>query len=465
MAAMYPILSWGLVLLLGSVAVYVYKPELLKKALPANSLPTQTSTTAPKQANKKQKAKKPKGVQEVLEEVTNKVVQSGSDEARSKKKRKISAPVGSTVTATTSQGESKDLPRDTSNDIDDKAFAQQLAKAQAGTKLQSASQQKGAAPSRAAASLQPKKSEDILSTAELSSTTGQDADDDLSSVESPQQRAASGKDISDMLEAPAAAPKTLRLTNVNDESKKAKQPAKQFEAVQSKKKRNEAARREEQKRLREESDRIHEQKKQEQLRRARMAEGTSNQTKANAFTSTSNAWQNKAQNSSESKVTTAPLLDTFEPSNSSSVAPSGVQTASMSNKVPTNNVTSLKAEVGADVAGALAASGREQGGSNGWADQMSEEEQLRKLRDQEQDDAWESVTSKKTKKKNKIETDTSSEASFSVSQPAPVKVEKPAAKAPAPKTNGVAQHKEATNRFEMIQPVNLGGLQDDEWGA
>lgn len=462
--AMYPILSWSIVLILGGLAVYAYKPELLKKVLPANTLPAQTSPATSKQANKKQKSKKPKGVQEVLEEAVNKT-QSGSDDTRAKKKRKITAPVGPTVTATTAQGESKEIPRDTGNDIDDKAFAQQLAKAQAGTKLQSGSQQqqKATAPKRGAATLQPKKSEDVLSTAELSSTTGQDADDDLSSVESPQQKPASGRDISDMLEAPAAAPTTLRLTNVTDESKKAKQPSKQFEAVQSKKKRNEQARREEQKRLREESDRIHEQKKQDQLRRARMAEGTSNQTKANTFTS--NAWQTKAPDSNQSKVAAAPLLDTFEPSASGSVAPSGVQTASMSSKVPTNNATSLKAEVGAGAAGALAASGREQGGNNEWAEGMSEAEQLQKLRDQEQDDAWESVTNKKSKKKNKAENDTSSEASFSASQPAAVKVEKPVAKVSAPKTNGAAQHKETTNRFDTIQPVNLDGLQDDEWGA
>lgn len=459
----YPIVSWSLVLLLGGVAVYVYKPDLLKQALPAGQIQTQSAAATAKQPSKKPKTKKPKALQDVLEDVSSKVV-SSSEETRAKKKRKITAPVGSTITATTAQGEQKELPRDTSNDIDDKSFAQQLAKAQAGTKLQSSSQQKPSTLQNTGATLQPNKSEDVLSTAELSSTTGQDADDDLSSVESVQQKPTSSKDISDMLEAPAAAPTTLRLTNVSDESKKPKTAPKQFEQVQSKKKRNEQARREEQKRLREESDRIHEQKKQEQLRRARMAAGTSNQTKANTFTATSNAWQTKSE---ESKAVTgaAPLLDTFEPSSSGPVAPSGVQTASMSKTVPTNNVTSLKSEVGAGVASALAASGREQGGGSDWADRMSEEEQLQKLRDQEQDDAWESVTSKKTKKKTRAENDTSSEASFTASQPAPVAVEKPVIKKTAAKANGTTQPKETANRFETIKPVSLEGLQDDEWAA
>lgn len=458
----YPIVSWSLVLLLGGVAVYIYKPELLRKALPANKSSAQPSTASAKQTNKKQKSKKPKPVQEVLEDLANKIP-SSSEETRAKKKRKITAPVGSTVTATTTQGEHKELPRDTGNDIDDKSFAQQLAKAQAGTKLQSDSQQKRATPRSTGATLQPKKSEDVLSTAELSSTTGQDADDDLSSVESPQQKPTSRKDISDMLETPGAAPTTLRLTNVSDEPRRAKPAPKQFEQVQSKKKRNEQARREEQKRLREESDKIHEQKKQEQLRRARMAAGTSNQTKANTFTTTTNAWQTKNEESKTKDA--APLLDTFDPSDSNSVAPSGVQTASLSTTVPSNNASSLKSEVGAKAASALAASGREHGANGDWAERMSEEEQLQKLRDQEQDDAWESVTNKKSKKKTRVENDTSSEASFSVSQPAPVVVDKPAAKSSAPKTNGATQSKETANRFDTIQPVSLEGLQDDEWAA
>lgn len=457
----YPIVSWSLVLFLGGVAVYVYKPELLKKAFPADASPTQLTTASSKQSSKKQKTKKPKAVQDVLDDLTTKVV-SSSDETRAKKKRKITAPVGPSIIATTVQGEQKELPRDTGNDIDDKSFAQQLAKAQAGTKLQSDSQQKKVALKNTGATLQPKKSEDVLSTVELSSTTGQDADDDLSSVESVQQKPSSGKDISDMLERPAAAPATLRLTNVSEEPKKPKAAPKQFEQVQSKKKRNEQARREEQKRLREESDRIHEQKKQEQLRRARMAEGTSNQTKANTFAS--NAWQTKNE-----KFTTntgaAPLLDTFEPSNSNAVAPSGVQTASMSKSVPANNVDSLKSEIGSGATSALAASGREQGAGSDWAGRMSEEEQLQRLRDQEQDDAWESVTSKKTKKKARAENDTSSEASFSASQPAPVPVAKPAAKVQAPRTNGAIQPKETANRFETIKPVSMEGVQDDEWAA
>lgn len=459
----YPIVSWSLVLLLGGVVVYVYKPDLLQKALPANSVSTSSTAASTKQSSKKQKTKKPKAIQDVLDSVTDKVV-SSSEETRAKKKRKITAPVGQTITATTVQGEQKELPRDNSNDIDNKSFAQQLAKAQAGTKIQSDSQPRKANLKNTGATLQPKKSEDVLSTAELSSTTGQDADDDLSSTDSVQQKTTSSRDISDMLEAPAAAPTTLRLTNVSDESKKPKAAPKQFEQVQSKKKRNEQARREEQKRLREESDRIHEQKKQEQLRRARMAEGTSNQTKANTFTTTSNAWQTRNENAA-TKAGVAPLLDTFEPSNTNAVAPSGVQTASMSNNVPTNNVTSLKSEIGSGAAGALAASGREKGNGGDWAERMSEEEQIQKLRDQEQDDAWESVTSKKTKKKTRAENDTSSEASFTAAQPAPAVVEKPASKKPAPKTNGTAQPKEAANRFETIQPVSLEGLQDDEWTA
>lgn len=465
--ALYPVVSWGLVLLLGGIAVYIYKPELIKKGLLATTTPAHPSTSSSKSANKRPKSKKPKAMQDVLDSMAG-ALPSSSEETRAKKKRKITAPVDQTVTITTTKAESKQLPRDVNNDIDDKAFAQMLAKAQAGTQLQSTSQKKLGASGLTTTALQPKKSEEILSTAELSSTTGQDADDDLSSVELPQPRTTSSRDISDMLEAPAAAPTTLRLTNVSGEPKKTKQAPKQFEQVQSKKKRNEQARREEQKRLREESDKIHEQKKQEQLRRARMAAGTSNQTKANAFTGSTNAWQNKTQagDGSQLDMKAVPLLDTFDPSGAPSGAPNSVQAGALSTKVPTNNATSLKTQVGGGAASALAASDREQGTSDDWAGRMSEEEQMRKLRDQERDDAWESVTSKKSKKKNKMENDTSSEASFSVSQPVEARAENTTIKPSTSGTNGVKQPTESkSNRFDTIQPVSMGGLQDDEWAA
>lgn len=451
-------LSYGLMVVIGGVATYIYKPDLITRLLPAPA-PARGATTPdePKATNKK-KNKKPKSVTEAADQVTDTVSTGTEEVSRMSKKRKISAPINNTVTATAVNGQKKELPRDTENDINDNDFAQQLAKAQAGTKLQAKTQQKGPAAGRMAAPLQPSKSGRSSNT-EVSSSAGGDADDDLSSIESPKQRPTSGKDISDMLEPAAAAPTSLRLTNVT-ETKKQKPAPKQFEQVESKKKRAERLRREEQKKMNEESDRLHEQKKQEQLRRARMAAGTSNQTKATNFAaSMPNAWQNKPSNDApKQSSSTATLLDTFEPSNTAKEAVQARAAPTM------NNATDLKSQVGQGAASAITASGRENGS---WADQMSvsEEEQMDKVREQQQEDAWESVQSKRAKKKGRKEGDTSSEASFIVSEQPQRQPQSNQFQGNGVKTNGAAKPKPTVNRFEAIQAANSSGLQEDDWAA
>lgn len=455
-------------IVVGGVATYIYKPDLVTRLLPAAAPPQQANITDEQKPANKKKNKKPKTVKDAADQVSS-VVSTGTEEAsRTSKKRKISPPVNNTVTATAANGQKNELPRDTDNDITDKDFAQQLAKAQAGTKLQAKTQQKGPAPGRLAASLQPTKS-GRSSTAELSSSAAGDADDDMSPGESPQQRPTSGRDVSDMLEPSTAAPASLRLTNVT-EPKKPKQAPKQFEQVETKKQRAARAKREEQKKLNEESDKLHEQKKQEQLRRARMAAGTSNQTKANNFVaSTSNAWQNKPSGATSGlSSSAAPLLDTFETSTTTKEsvqaqpAPTVANGSSSNNN---NNAADLKSQMGRNAATAVTASGRE-GGT--WAEQMSvsEEDQMNIVREQQQNDAWESVQSKKSKKKGRKEGDTSSEASFTVSSrpSSQSRVAKPQAN--GAKANGATKAQPSVNRFVTIQPAaNTSGLQEDDWAA
>lgn len=459
-------ISYGLMIVIGGVATYIYKPDLVTRLLPAVASSQQADTADEQRSTNKKKNKKPKTVKEAADQVTS-VVSTGIEEpSRTSKKRKISPPIDNTITATAVDGQKKELPRDTENEITDKDFAQQLAKAQAGTKLQAKTQQKGPAPGRLAASLQPTKS-GRSSTAELSSSAGGDADDDMSSVESPQQRPTSGQDISDMLEPSTAAPTSLRLTNAT-EPKKPKQAPKQFEQVESKKQRAARARREEQKRINEESDKLHEQKKQEQLRRARMAAGTSNQTKANNFAaSTSNAWQNKPSGTtSVPSSSAAPLLDTFETSSTTKESVQAQPAPTMANgSSSNNNAADLKSHMGGNTASAVTASGRENGT---WAEQMSisEEEQMNIVREQQQEDAWESVQSKRSKKKGRKEGDTSSEASFAVSSrpQSQSRVTKPQAN--DTNTNTATKSQPSVNRFTTIQPAaNTSGLQGDDWAA
>ncbi|KAJ9660450.1 hypothetical protein H2198_002568 [Neophaeococcomyces mojaviensis] len=472
MSTTYTLVSWGITLALVLGAIHVFRPDLTQRVLSSSiskQAPSSSATT--KSTTKRQKAKKPQAVKDIKDviEQTFSADQTSSKEARTSKKRKITGPVGDKVTATAIDGQKKELPRDVENSLEDGDFAAQLKKAQAGTSLQSKPPQKAPASTRLASTLQPSKSEEMLSTTERSSTTGQDADDDMSSVDSViPQPTSSGRNINDMLEAPAPAPTTLRLTNVSNEQQKPKQSNKQFEQIQSKKKRNEQKRREDQKREIEESNRLWEQKKQEQLRTARMAAGTSNQTKANAFASTTtNAWQNKSQpaTNGQSTAVAAPLLDTFDTAGSQPAA-EAVRAAPLSTitdkPLLSNNVNALKSQVGDKTASALAASEREQQPGSNWAQQMSEEEQIQRLREQQNDDAWESVTSKKSKKNKRPENDTSSETS---SVPPPVQVRAPRPQTYIETTNGVSKPKQSVNRFESMATNQSSSLQDDEWQA
>lgn len=429
-------------------AILVYKPQLLQGLLSRASQNQEPGIADASQGTGKKKSKKGNAT---LERSNN-----SEDPQTKPKKRKITAPVDKTVTATRVDGQQKELPRDAEATMANKDFAEQMAKAQAGTDLQAKAKQNGPAASRLATSIQPSRPQKSgLTPGQIAKS---DVDDEGYSTEEALEKPASGKDVSDMLEAPSVGPGSLRLTNVTEPKKK--QAAKQFEEVQTKKQRQRQARKEEQKRLNRESERIHEQKKQDHLRQARMAAGTSNQTKADNFAANvQNAWQNRSQSTASAgqngKV--APLLDTFEPSTpKESVQAQNLPDIAGRDRT-NNNATALKSEVGEGPAKAVAASGRENGI---LADQLSvsEEEQMERVREQEQEAAWESVQSKKSKKKARKETDTSSEASLSISDAHPPKTTKT-------RVNGTPKPQETTNRFASIIVESSNGLSNDEWGA
>ena len=249
--------------------------------------------------------------------------------------------------------------------MSNKEFAQQLSRAQAGTTLESAK-----APGtskkerRAAAKVSQEQQNGVrasVPSTETSSSTGRDGDDDVSPIGSPSTGAVStaptsrAGDISDMLDAPSAKPGILRLVDVKESSTKpTSKNSQSFQPALTKKQRQRQANAADQKSLREESDRLHEQKKQAQLRTARMADGSSNQTKANVFASTSkqNAWQSTkpaseklAPISGTNEV--APLLDTFENNETTTTPAHGAVTS----KPLSNIVNSVPASTNATLSG------------------------------------------------------------------------------------------------------------------
>ena len=482
--------SWVALLAVTAALTRYYNPDLFKKLAgltPVRSEPA----TSDQGVTKKQKTKRTHaGRVEAPNSGTS--TPTSAAEGKSNKRRKlVSAPIDSNVVVQTTTGKEVSLPRDEEHELSNKQFAEQLAKAQAGTKLDSSKSQGTTKKERRAARNATQSQQNGVETSgistEASSTTGRDADDDLSPAGSPASGPVStaptsrAGDVSDMLEAPAAKPTTLRLTDLTETIKKnvPKSVAKAFEPVMTKKQRQRQAKQAEQKTLREEADRQHEAKKQAQLRGARMAEGTSNQTKANSFTSKQNAWQqgkpaSEELKKKESHTAVAPLLDTFEKKDATSVDANGAvrsqPLSDVTNLVPaTANVNAVKQEEGANKTAALGASNREKASrptlesQPSWADEVNEEEQDKWASELTGEEKWESVTSKKGKKKAKKDNETSSEASSSVTRPATSIHNSVTMNGASQKS--VQPRKEYVNRFQSIEALPDSSFKDAEWEA
>ena len=219
-----------------------------------------------------------------------------------------------------------------------------------------------------------------------SSTTGADADDDLSPAMSPDLRATqatapSSTDVSDMLEPAPKGPSILRITEpVN--SQPARQPKAQKAAPEpeTKKQRQNRQKNEEKKAMREQAEKERRALLEKQLRTAREAEGrpAKNGLNPSQLPST-NAWNKPVSAVTDStgpaiKQSSVSLLDTFEDAPKSAATP------------PSTN-----------------------GGANGMSvdekvwnnDLPSEEEQIRMITEMDSDNAWSTVAKGgKSKKKS-----------------------------------------------------------------
>ncbi|KAL9131081.1 MAG: hypothetical protein Q9217_000904 [Psora testacea] len=167
-----------------------------------------------------------------------------------------------------------------------------------------------------------------------SSTTGADADDDLSSANSPELGATndttqSARDVSDMLEPPAKGPSVLILTEpVNPQPQRQPKAQKSVQESETKKQRQNRRKKEEQKAMREQAEKERLVALENQRRTVREAEGrpaknglgSSQAPSSNAWSSTSKAGQTDT-NLRPAALRDDPLLDTFEESTPSTSAP------------------------------------------------------------------------------------------------------------------------------------------------
>lgn len=343
---MNPYLSWALLLVVAGGLGWYYTNGHASKAKTAVRTAVE-KTEAVVAPVKKQKARKPK---------------TAEPAKKPEVKTVISPP--------TTEDEQPD------EDVDHKEMARRMAAMKNGTPLP-------AAPSAKSQKKKQKKAVQLESGSHASSTTGAEADDDLSPVASPQVNAASSAGyVSDMLEAPAAGASVLRVTG-NMESEPKKQKVQSFKQVETKKQRQQRLKNEARKEQVQEAEAERRRLLEKQLHTARESE---RRETARSQAPTSNAWQTQAApktNGASQPPAAAPvaapvqLLDTFEPS---AAAP-----------------------------------------QKKWDQSLpSEEEQMRILgaSGSQIEDEWTTVPSKKIKKKGG-KTD-ESETSASESQPAPV---------------------------------------------
>ncbi|KAL2017547.1 hypothetical protein VTK56DRAFT_1981 [Thermocarpiscus australiensis] len=272
-------------------------------------------------------------------------------------------------------------PVDYSSDegVDNREFARQLASVKQGTSLNAPKKsdekrQKSVKQSRAQ-TIDDAAGENTMVSAP-SSTAGVDADDDESSTASPEVKAADAGDVSDMLEPKAAGPSVLRLTDTDKVKAKQEKKNKAPEKVETKKQRQNRQKAEAAKALREETEKQRKIDMEAQRRQARIAEGRPAKDGSSfmAAQAQKSVWTgNGVSDGSESSATHGEYvpvqpLDTFDTSSYTDVsAPKSATSAK-------NNAESWMASL------------------------PSEEEQMEMLRGEE---AWSTVTTKKSSKKKK----------------------------------------------------------------
>lgn len=258
--------GWATVILVGVGFYWVSNQRKNKNKRP---LAKQTGTTIEPQKEARSKKARKDGSQ------------SSGDQAvkwGQKEKKKAKQPIKAEQVFTSDRA-AKDTDGD--DEVDNREFARQLSNAKTGTlavpKSHAVTKPKSVKQIQAKEKAHAETSSDNATAP--SSTTGGDADDDQSPINSPDLSATTmassvTNGISDMLEKPATGPSILRVTSPTKPSqpKKEKMPA-AFEAVETKKQRQNRKKAEAKKLQREEEEKARQVLMEKQRRTAREAEG------------------------------------------------------------------------------------------------------------------------------------------------------------------------------------------------
>lgn len=396
---MNPYVSWAIVLVVAGSLGYYYKESNAKPKISAKPVVEKTEPAPPAKKQKRKAKKSPEPTP------------ASTAQASENPTFEVKAPEDDAA----------------NEEIDQKEMAKRFAAVKNGTSSSQfaggeSKNQKKKNKKAATRQLEPSNDERSASrvSTRTSSTTGADADDDLSSADSPQVNPTAAGYVSDMLEAPAPGASVLRVTGSVDSNTQKKKKAQNFKEVETKKQRQQRLKNEARKQEVQAAEEERRKLLEKQLHTARESERREAAAKPAAAPQT-NAWQTKEATkpsngtSQPQQAAKADLLDTFEPSSTPA------KTA---------------------------------GTSQQWNQGLpSEEEQMRLLG--AGDDAWTTVNTKKPKKKGG-KTD-ESEASASESQPAP------AARAPAP----VQPKVKVTPTYlpDVLRSDKKGHPLDSDWAA
>ncbi|KAL9101706.1 MAG: hypothetical protein Q9163_003071 [Psora crenata] len=348
---MEPWQNWAIASILIGGAAYYYSITGGQKKRPSGFKPyipkqARRNTSRPHNANK-DKRRNGKEIsrsgllpEDTADGATNSAPGGAAEAGKRRKEPKRQQQSSKVVPASNVEG-SSERDKGTAQDnegMDNLEFAKQLSDKMTGTSLKKPDSStnnmtsrptKRAEASLAGANGRVSKADGGTSVQEnstASSTTGADADDDLSSANSPELGATntitpSTRDVSDMLQPPAKGPSVLRLTEPENAQHQQQQPKPQkpFQETENKKQRQNRRKKEEQKELREQAEKERRVALENQRRIVREAEGRPSKNGLGSPQATaSKAWSSPsvAGESSTTREAVASnqtqLLDTFE---------------------------------------------------------------------------------------------------------------------------------------------------------
>ncbi|MCJ1403041.1 hypothetical protein MMC11_006263 [Xylographa trunciseda] len=342
MPIMEPWQSWGVVAVVGAGAYWYYakqKQDTSRAGRSASIIGGGTPSRVQTEGKNKRRKDGPSGTSDQIpsdlaDVASVSATSSGNEKVKQRKggKKKPSGLAKSSAIDVPSNSVPLVVGGDGDGDdeVDNKEFARQLSGVKAGTSLSTAGtavrppRTKKQSQINGSAHVAPDAGViNVKSPSGTSSTTGADADDDMSPSNSPAfgatNREAGG--VSDMLEAPAPGPSVLRLTEPSQPQRpNAPKQSKSVQAQESKKQRQNKAKNEAKKAEREQAEKERRVLLEKQLRTAREAEGrpakngvaVSTPLKQNAWPKSMNGTVVATSAPANEAQTNGGLLDTFD---------------------------------------------------------------------------------------------------------------------------------------------------------